>query len=197
MRIIIATRNESKLKEIKEILKDLDISLSSLNRLKKKFRIVENGETFLENAAKKAIPVSKKYKSEYVLGEDSGLKVNYLKGKPGIYSKRYASKFGNQKKNNEKVLEKLKNVPAKNRGASFCCCLVLAKNGKIIKSFDGRLFGRIADSEIGSQGFGYDPIFYLPKYRKTVAQMPLNKKNRISHRAKAFGQLKKFLMSQI
>ncbi len=193
MRIIVASKNKSKLKEIKSILKGLDVKIVSLENLKKKFRIIENGETFCENAAKKAIPVSEKYKNDYVLGEDSGLEADYLNGAPGIFSKRYSGPSGNSKNNNQKLLKQLEGIPSKERGANFCCCLVLAKNGKAIKVFEGKLFGRISCREAGSEGFGYDPVFYLPKYKKTVAQLPSKEKNKISHRAKAFKKLKWFL----
>ena len=197
MRLIIATQNKSKLKEIRQILKGLNLRIVSLADLKKKVRIVENGKTFLANARKKAIPISRVYSDDYILGEDSGLEVDYLKGAPGIYSKRYAGKSGNQKKNNQKLLKNLQEVPVRKRGANFHCCLVLAKSGRVLKVFEGRLKGRVASQERGSNGFGYDPVLYLSGYKKTEAQLPLSVKNRISHRAKAFGKLKKYLTSRL
>lgn len=193
MRLIVATRNNHKLKEIRKILKGVRLPIVSLADLDKKFRIVENGKTFLANAKKKAIPVSKVYKDDLILGEDSGIEVDYLEGAPGIYSKRYAGKSGNFFRNNHKLLKVMAGVPAKNRGANFRCCLVLAKAGNAIKVFEGRLKGRINREEKGSNGFGYDPILYLTGYKKTVAQLPLSLKNKISHRAKAFRELKKYI----
>ncbi len=193
MRLIVATKNKNKLKEIKGILRALEVSIVSLNELEKKFHIVENGKTFRENAFRKALPVSRHYKDNYVLGEDSGLEVNYLNQAPGIYSKRYSGPKATYKSNNKKLLENLKGVPAAKRQAAFRCCLVLAYNGKLVKVFEGILSGRISDKARGENGFGYDPVFYLTDYKKTVAQLPLSRKNKISHRAKAFRKLKTYL----
>ena len=193
MRLIVATKNKNKLKEIKGILRGLEVSIVSLNELEKKFRIVENAKTFRENAFRKALPVSRHYKDNYVLGEDSGLEVNYLNQAPGIYSKRYSGPKATYKSNNKKLLENLKGVPAAKRQAAFRCCLVLAYNGKLVKVFEGILSGRISDKARGENGFGYDPVFYLTDYKKTVAQLPLSRKNKISHRAKAFRKLKTYL----
>jgi len=193
MRLIIATKNNSKLKEIKKILKGIDIPILSLANLKKKFHIIENGTSFIENASKKAVSVSRIYKYDYIVGEDSGLEVDYLDAKPGIYSKRYSGKNSTDKKNNKKILTKLKGVTTKKRGASFRCVLALAKSGEVIKCFVGSLRGRISTREQGKNGFGYDPIFYFSDCKKTVAELTLVKKNRISHRAKAFRKLKAYL----
>ena len=193
MRLLVATGNKDKFKEIKSILKGLRIPIVSLNELDKKFNIVENGKTFRENALKKAMPVSLYYKEDYVLGEDSGLEVEYLGGKPGIYAKRYAGPNATYQSNNKKLLRNLKGVTDKKRGAAFVCCLVLVCNQKLIKIFEGKLRGRIAKEINGRGGFGYDPVFYLTHYKKTVARMPLALKNKISHRAKAFKKLKTYL----
>lgn len=193
MRLIIATRNKGKLREIKDILKELNSEIISLADLKQKFRIIENGLTFLENASKKALIVSKIYTTDYILGEDSGLEVVYLDGAPGVYSKRYAGKGATYIKNNTKLLKALKGISQKKRGAQYRCCLVLAKSGKVIEVFQGKLKGLISTNSRGKGGFGYDPVFYLPAYEKTVAQLSLGVKNKISHRAKAFGKLKKYL----
>ena len=196
MKLIVATKNKDKFREIKSILRGLGLAIISLNELERKFRIVENGRTFQENAFKKALPVSRHYKDNYVVGEDSGLEVNYLNGAPGIYANRYSGPKATYKSNNKKLLKNLKGIPAKKRGAAFRCCLVLACNGKLVKVFEGRLRGRISQEAKGKNGFGYDPIFYLTGYKKTVAQLPSRLKNRISHRAKAFRRLKKYLASR-
>ncbi len=197
MRLIIATNNKFKLKEIRHILKGLNFKIVSLADLKKKFRIVENGKTFTENAIKKTLPVSCIFKDDYVLGEDSGLVVDYLGGLPGVYSKRYAGKSGDQNKNNSKLLKALVGVTASKRKAYFCCDLALARDGKLIRVFQGKLNGLIYGKTKGTNGFGYDPVFYLPSYGKTVAQLPIGLKNKISHRAKAFGKLKNYLKKNI
>jgi XTP/dITP diphosphohydrolase len=196
MRLIVATNNQSKLKEIEQILSSLDLPIVSLKDLKKKTRIVENGKTFAENAVKKALPISRLYTRDLVLGEDSGLTVDYLGGLPGVRSKRYSGNSGNQDKNNGKLLKVLAGVSAAQRSCQFRCLLALAKNGRILQIFEGKLSGRAATKAKGENGFGYDPVFYLSKYRRTVAQIPLNKKNKISHRAQAFMKLRKYLKEQ-
>ncbi len=196
MRLIIATKNNSKLKEIKKILNGIKLPIISLTDLDRIFRINENGKTFRENALKKAMPVSRVYRDDYVLGEDSGLMVDYLKGQPGVYSKRYAGPEGDQERNNRKILKALYRVSFKNRDAQFVCYLVLAKAGKPIKAFTGELRGKISAKPKGSSGFGYDPVMYLPEYNKTVAELPLSQKNIISHRAKAFRKLKRYILTK-
>ncbi|MDD3296981.1 MAG: RdgB/HAM1 family non-canonical purine NTP pyrophosphatase [Candidatus Omnitrophica bacterium] len=192
MRLIVATNNKSKLKEIKKILKGCGLKIISLADLEKRFRIVENGKTFRENALKKTLPVSRVYKDDYVVGEDSGLEVKHLGWAPGVYSKRYAGKNGDQDANNRKLLKALQGVPLKKRNAQFKCVLVLAMAGRVIKVYQGMLKGKIFLEPCGDSGFGYDPVFYLPEYKKTVAQLPLSIKNGISHRAKAFKKLKNY-----
>ena len=193
MRLIVATQNNSKLKEIQHILSGVRMKIVSLNDLDRKFNIKENGKTFFENAVKKTLPVSKVYKDDLVVGEDSGLEVKYLDDAPGIYSKRYSGKNWTYEKNNQKILKELEGVARKKRNASFHCCLVLLRAGRLIKRIDGRLIGYISNEPKGTQGFGYDPIFYLPKYKKTIAQLPSLVKNKISHRAIAFCKLKTYL----
>ena len=195
MRLIVATQNESKLQEIKHILKGVKLQIVSLNDLDREFHLRENGKTFFDNAVKKTLPVSKSYGDDLVVGEDSGLEVKRLGGKPGIYSKRYSGKNWTHEKNNQKILRELDGVKRSKRRASFHCCLVLFKGGKLVKKIDGRLNGYISNEQLGNQGFGYDPIFYVPKYRKTVAQLSSGIKNRISHRAIAFRTLKTSLLN--
>ena len=178
MRLIIATRNKGKLREIKHILDGRNLQIVFLSQLKKNFRIKEDGVTFLENALKKAMSVSRAYPDDLVAGEDSGLEVEYLGGKPGIFSKRYSGKGA---------------TDLKKRRARFRCVIALAKNGKLIKDFEGKIEGIINKEMKGESGFGYDPVFYLPHYKKTVAQFPLSKKNKISHRARAFRKLRNYL----
>lgn len=193
MRLIIATENEGKLREIKHLLRGVKINIVSLKDLDKKFHIKENGKTFFENAVKKTKPVSVVYEDDLVAGEDSGLEVKYLGGKPGVYSKRYCGKNWTYEKNNLKILKELQGIKHKKRKASFHCCLVVFRAGKLIKRIDGRLNGYISQEPKGTHGFGYDPIFYLPKYNKTIAQLPLGIKNKISHRAITFHKLKLYL----
>ncbi len=194
MRLIIATRNQSKVREIKGILSGIPCEIISLIDLPDKFTIVEDGETFFENAAKKSIPVSSMYKKDYVVGEDSGLVVDYLDGEPGVYSARYSGPDATDLENNHKLLTRLKDIPQEKRKARFICCLSLALAGIEKAKFKGTLEGIINNRLQGKNGFGYDPLFCIPRLQKTTAQLTTVQKNKISHRAKAFFQLKKFLM---
>jgi XTP/dITP diphosphohydrolase len=191
-RIIIATSNSGKLKEIRHILKGVKLPIICLADLPQKFHIKENGKTFFANAVKKTLPVSKAYPDDLVCGEDSGLSVDFLGGKPGVYSRRYSGKNATDPKNNKKLLKEL--LGAGNRKCSYHCSLVLMKSGKLLKNFEGRLSGKIHSREQGTNGFGYDPVFYLSKYKKTVAQLPLSIKNKFSHRAWAFKKLSEYLL---
>jgi XTP/dITP diphosphohydrolase len=193
MRLIVATKNKSKMKEIRNILSDISFEVVSLNDLSEEFEIDENGKTFYENAKKKALTVSQIYRDNYVVGEDSGLCVQYLQGAPGVYSKRYSGKDATDLKNNLKLLNQLEEVPSENRIAKFICSLVLAKKGKEIAQFQSELNGLIHNKLEGANGFGYDPLFFLPKFNKTTAQLKTEQKNKISHRFGAFAKLKKFL----
>jgi XTP/dITP diphosphohydrolase len=195
MRLIIATANQDKLWEIKQILRGVKLPIVCFSQFDKKFHIKENGKTFFENAIKKTKPISLAFTDDLVAGEDSGLEVDYLGGKPGVMSKRYSGKNWTYEKNNLKILKELEGVPRQKRKASFHCCLVLFKSGKLLKKIDGRLNGYISQELKGINGFGYDPVFYLPKYKATVAQLSLSIKNKISHRAKAFLQLGKYLLT--
>lgn len=197
MRLIVATKNQDKMKEIKNILSDISLEIVSLLDLEEKFTLVEDGETFSANAKKKALPVSKRYKDDYVVGEDSGLSVCYLEGAPGIYSKRYSGKDATDLKNNLKLLNQLKGVPLKKRQAKFICSLVLARGGAEIARFQGELKGLIHNKLEGENGFGYDPLFFLPAANKTTAQLTPQQKNEISHRYRAFIKLKKFFAENI
>jgi len=193
MRLIVATKNKDKFKEIKDILKGLRLQILSLNDLNTNIKIKEDGNTFFENALKKAVAVSKIFKKDLVVADDSGLEVEFLGNKPGVFSKRYAGENASYYENNLKLLKELEGVERKKRKAVFKCVVVLVKNQKLIKKFEGQLKGFISEKMMGKKGFGYDPIFYLPRYKKTVAQIPLKEKNKISHRAKAFLALKKYL----
>jgi XTP/dITP diphosphohydrolase len=197
MRLIIATTNQGKLREIKELLNGVKLPMISLTELDKTFNIKEDGSVFLENAIKKTIPVSAAYPADYVVGEDSGLEVEALGGAPGVYSKRFSGKGATDLRNNQKLLTALDELPFKRRKARYQCWMVLARNTRIIKIFNGQLSGVIDFSMKGQNGFGYDPLFYLPKYKKTAAELPLAEKNKISHRAKAFLKLRKYLSARI
>ncbi|HRS82359.1 MAG TPA: XTP/dITP diphosphatase [Smithellaceae bacterium] len=192
MKIVLATKNEGKVREIAQIMKGTGIELVSLNHFEALPEIVEDGATYLENALKKARTVSE-YLGETVLADDSGLRVDALKGEPGVYSARYAGENATDEENNAKLLGKLKEVPTEKRTASFFCALVLYRPEGIYHSFEAEWRGRIIDEGRGTNGFGYDPIFLDPRLGKTAAELPPEIKNRVSHRGQAFAKFKAWL----
>ena len=190
-RIILATSNPHKLEEINSINKSSDIIFDVV---KGDFNPEETGKTFTENAIIKAQEASRIMKT-YCLADDSGLCVDILNGRPGIYSARYAP---TQKEKIEKLLNELKQVPNEKRQAHFTCAMVLVNaQGDIIRTQEGRVDGYIANEARGTNGFGFDPVFYLPKYDKTVAQLPEEIKNTISHRANALIPMIKWIENNI
>lgn len=154
--------------------------------------IVEDGKTFFENALKKARVICE-FTGEIVLADDSGLEVDWLGGEPGIFSARYAGEDTTDEKNNRKLLDKMAGVPAEERTARFRCSLVLYYPGGRYETFEGLWHGRISDEPVGAGGFGYDPVFFLPDRGMTVAQLPDDVKNTVSHRAQALHKLKESL----
>lgn len=192
MKIIFATKNEGKVKEITEMLTSMNIELISLNHFESVPEIVEDGKTYLENALKKAKIISE-FTGETVLADDSGLQVDILGGEPGVYSARYAGEGATDEENNAKLLAKLKDVPEELRTASFFCALVLYRQDGNYNSFEAEWQGRIIDERRGINGFGYDPIFLSPQLNKTAAELPAEIKNTISHRGQAFAKLKSHL----
>jgi len=191
-KLIVATANINKFKEIKNILGKLPLKVMCLLDFKTRPRIVEDGESFFENARKKAEIASSFYGS-LSLGEDSGLEVDALGGKPGVLSSRYSGSGGDDKKNIAKLLKKLRNVPENKRSARFSCWAVLADKGKSLKRFQGQISGRITLEPKGSSGFGYDPVFLIPNLQKTLAQISLPAKNKISHRHEAISRVRQYL----
>jgi XTP/dITP diphosphohydrolase len=189
MRIILASRNEGKIREINAILEDLDIETLSLNDYKYLPDINEDGTSFFENALKKARIISE-LTGEMVLADDSGLEVECLGGEPGVYSSRYSGNGATDSNNIKKLLERMEGVSVEKRSASFRCVLVLYEPDGGYVSFEGSLKGIINDEPVGDGGFGYDPVFFLPELGLTVAQLPLEMKNRLSHRARAIEKFK-------
>jgi len=192
LKIVFASRNEGKVKEIKNMLEGLSVELISLNNYENIPEIIEDGESFLQNALKKAKLVSG-ITSEIVLADDSGLQVDILGGEPGIHSARYAGDNATDEQNNKKLLSKLKGISLQNREASFCCVLVLFRPDGRYDYFEGKWRGIIVDEARGDNGFGYDPIFFVPELKKTAAELSSRVKNELSHRGQAFAQLKKRL----
>ena len=192
--LLVATKNKKKFKEIKEILKNFNLKLrvKSLLDYHNVPRIIEDGKSFKENAIKKAIKIAK-FTGKIVLGEDSGIAVEALSGKPGIYSARFAGKNKDDLKNNLKLLKLLKGLPLKKRKARYICAVALADKDGLIIAKEGYCSGLIGFDMRGRYGFGYDPLFIIPKYKKTFAQLGPRIKHKISHRFHALKKLERTL----
>lgn len=191
-KLIVATKNQGKLREIRELLKDFPIRVVSLADYNDLPDIIEDGKTFRANALKKALTISR-HTGELVLGEDSGIEVVALQHRPGVYSARYSGPEATDKKNNSKLLRELAGIPFKNRHARYRCVAALAEGGKVIATVSGSCDGLIADAPKGKNGFGYDPLFFIPQYGKTFGQLNPSIKSQISHRAKAMKKVKRVL----
>ena len=189
-KIIFATKNAGKFREVAHILGEEYFELLSLNDFNNVGEIVEDGNTFEENAIKKAKYVYGKYGLP-VLADDSGLAVEQLNGEPGIYSARYAGENATDEENNLRLIEKVKDLPEPHR-AKFVCAAVYY-NGNIILNAVGEVIGRLLLEPRGKNGFGYDPLFLPDGYDQTTAELSLDEKNKISHRSKAFRLLFKLI----
>lgn len=196
LEIVVATKNKKKLQEIREILKGFNLKLSSLADCNKVPRIIENGRTFKENAIKKAMKIAQ-FSKKLTLGEDSGLCVNALNGAPGIYSSRFSGKNKSDTQNNLKLLRLLKDLPLKKRTAYYVCAVALADKDGLLGVVEGRCSGIIGFNPKGKLGFGYDPLFLIPKYNKTFAQLGEKIKHKISHRYYALIKAKKIIFKYI
>ena len=193
--LVIATRNAGKLKEIRRLLEgavDVIYSLADFPYLPP---VIEDGETFEENALKKA-RVTALQIAKTVIADDSGLSVDALGGRPGIHSARFAGEAAGDEENNRKLLAELAGIPAEQRSASFHCVIALCLPDGTCRTFSGNLKGTVLAEPKGSCGFGYDPLFFLPEYNNTLAELPPDLKNRISHRGKAFAKLKAYLLQK-
>jgi len=191
--IIFATKNKEKLKEIKTILGDM-FNIISMEEAGINTNVIEDGKNFEENAIKKASEIMK-ISNKIVLADDSGLEIDYLDKKPGIYSARYMGESTPYSIKNNKILEIMKDVPEEKRTARFVCAIAAALPNPYNKTLTvrGIIEGIIGYKIQGSNGFGYDPIFYLPDRNCTTAQLSMEEKNKISHRGKALNLMKKEL----
>lgn len=194
---IVATNNRGKFREINEALKDLPLKLIPLWEIPEPIKIVEDGLTYEENALKKAREVAKKTQ-KLTIADDSGLEVEALGGAPGVHSAHYAGEGAKDEENNRKLLQALKGLPLEKRKATFRCFMAavdpLTGWEKVV---EGRCEGFILEEERGTNGFGYDPLFFLPERQKTLAEMPLHEKNSLSHRGKALQALREVLSSYL
>lgn len=187
MQILLATTNKGKIRELEELLKNTDIAIMSLSDLPDYIEVAETGKTFAENAFIKARAVCA-LSQIVTLADDSGLEVDALDGAPGVYSARYAGEPKSDQRNIDKLLKDLEGIPEEKRSARFRCCLaVVCPDGREYVT-EGSVEGRILFAEKGNDGFGYDPVFYLPDMGKTMAELSLDQKNELSHRAKAFAK---------
>lgn len=193
-KIVFATTNEGKVKEIKEILGDFPIEVVSMKEMGITADIEENGATFEENSLIKARALVK-LTGIPALADDSGLEVDYLNGEPGIYSARYLGRDIDYDYKNNYIIDKLSGAKGEERSARFVCVisLVLPDGREFVER--GVVEGLIGYEQKGENGFGYDPIFYLPEYEKTSAELPPEEKNRISHRGKALTAMKKLIVT--
>jgi len=185
--LVLATENRHKAEEIRSILKGgIDLELRTLADFPGVKLPPETGATYRENAIQKALAVARAT-GHWAMGDDSGLEVAALGGAPGLYSARYAGEGVTYADNRKKLLDALGELPDEKRGAAFICTIAIASPDKEIDVVEGICEGRITRTELGSGGFGYDPIFFVPAYGKTFAEIPAAEKNKISHRARAIG----------
>lgn len=194
-KIILASNNEHKIGEIREILKDINIEIKSLKDEKIFIDVDEDGKTFEENAKKKASEIAeylkKRGEKEFiVMSDDSGLEVDILNDAPGIYSARYAGVHGDDKANNDKLLKELKGVSEDKRGAKFVCVIALIDDKGQYISIRGEVKGTILEEPVCEGGFGYDPLFYYSPLKRTFSELTTNEKNSVSHRGIALEKLK-------
>ena len=200
-KIIFATGNAGKMKEIRMIMADLDIEVQSMKEAEIQAEIVEDGETFEENAKIKAQAIAQELRARgeqaVVLADDSGLEIDYLNKEPGVYSARYMGEDTPYTVKNANLIQRLEGVPDEERTARFVC--VIAAVFPDGRGFQTRatIEGRIGYELIGDNGFGYDPIFYLPEYGRTAAELSDEEKNAISHRSRALAQMKPELMKRM
>ena len=196
MRIIFATSNEGKMKEVRMILADLGLEILSLKEAGIHADIVEDGTSFEENACIKASAIQK-LAGGIVLADDSGLEVDYLGGAPGIYSARYMGEDTSYDIKNQAIIDKLEKAVDDERSARFVCAIAAALPDGEVLTTRGTIEGRIGYEIIGDGGFGYDPIFYLPERGLTTAQLSAEEKNEISHRGRALRAMKTMLKEKL
>lgn len=192
-RVIFATSNEGKMKEIRLLLADTDVEVQSLKEAGIHANIIEDGETFEENALIKVKTIGKEVPGAIILADDSGLEVDYLNKEPGVHSARYMGEDTPYSIKNQAIIEQLADAVGEERSARFVCVIAaLLPDGRTLTT-RATIEGRIGYKEEGENGFGYDPILYLPEYHTTTAGLSIEEKNKISHRGKALQQMKKLL----
>ncbi len=196
-RIVFATGNENKMKEIKMILSELGMEIVSMKEAGVNADIVEDGSTFEDNAMIKASEIAKYLPNDIILADDSGLEIDYLNKEPGIYSARYMGEDTSYDIKNKALLERMDGVPDEKRSARFVCAIAAVLPDGTKEVVRGTIEGRIGYEIAGENGFGYDPIFYVPEYQCTTAQMDPEMKNRLSHRGNALRLMRKVLKEKM
>ena len=195
-RIIFATTNENKVREVNMMMEDFDVELCTMKQAGVDVDIVEDGVTFEENAIIKAKTIME-ITGEIAIADDSGLEVDYLDGAPGIYSARFLGEDTSYEIKNQYIIDKLKDAKGSERSARFVCAMAVAfPNGEIL-TCKGTIEGVIAYEQKGKNGFGYDPIVYVPEFEMTTGEMSPQLKNSISHRGKALEQMKEILKGKL
>ena len=188
MELVVATRNAGKLKEIRRLLEAQGVTILGLDKFPEAPEVEEDGDTFALNAAKKAETIAR-ITGLPCLADDSGLTVTALQDRPGVHSARFSGDDATDSSNNHKLLEEMALVPEKQRQAAFCCVMALCLPDEPTRLFEGRVEGLILSQKQGDGGFGYDPLFWLPEFDCSMAELSLDIKNRISHRGQALRQV--------
>ncbi|WP_054739020.1 XTP/dITP diphosphatase [Cellulosilyticum ruminicola] len=188
-KIIVATQNQGKVKEIKAVLGDLPVEVYTMGEVGLDMEIEENGTTFEANAIIKAEAL-KQHTDAIVIADDSGLEIDYLNKEPGVYSARYLGKDTPYTEKNQIILDRLKDVKREERTARFVCAIAMAMKGKETQTAVETIEGYIGYKAQGTNGFGYDPIFFVPGLERSTAELTMEEKNKISHRAKALRTMK-------
>ena len=196
MKVIFATGNEDKLGEIRQITRDMDLEIVSMREAGCYVDVEETGTTFEENAYLKASAIAKK-SGLPTLADDSGLEIDYLGREPGIYSSRYMGEDTPYSVKNANLLQRMEGVPDEQRTARFVCAICYVRPDGSSETVRGTMEGRVAYKIAGVNGFGYDPIFYLPERGCTSAELPPEEKNKISHRGKALRMMRDILMKEV
>ena len=195
-KIVFATGNQGKMREVKKILADLNVDIVSMKEEGIQIDVDENGTTFAENAQIKATAIGA-HTDAIVLADDSGLVIDALNGEPGIYSARYLGEDTSYRIKNQNLIDRLEGVPDEKRTARFVCAIAAALPDGTVLHTEGTIEGIIGYEERGENGFGYDPIFYVPKLGKTTAELTDDEKNAISHRGSALEKMKVLLREYI
>ncbi|MCY3955253.1 MAG: RdgB/HAM1 family non-canonical purine NTP pyrophosphatase [Nitrospira sp.] len=196
MELVLATGNRDKQREMKAFLRDLGVTIRTLDEFPGAPVVLEDGETCRANAGKKAVEIAR-FTGTLALADDTGLEVDALGGQPGVFAARYAGPQATYADNCRKLLDELEGVPSDQRGARFLTVVAISDPSLSVEFVEGVLRGRIADHCSGGHGFGYDPVFMLPELGKTLAELTLDQKNQISHRGRALAKAKDVLKRRL